>query len=96
MGEWGWSGSHQTVYGRHPQYPTTPLDICAIARGLGATAFVVDGSGQLGAAVRVLRDEPGPVVVDVRIDPEIVLPKHDRVAAMAPGVTPKPEPKLVN
>jgi hypothetical protein len=30
------------------------------------------------------------------IDPAIVLPKLDRVAAMAPGVLPKPHPKLVN
>jgi acetolactate synthase-1/2/3 large subunit len=87
---------HQTVYGRHPQYPTTPLDVSTIARGLGAMSVVVDGPGQLAGAERLLREQPGPVVVDLRIDPDIVLPKHDRVAAMAPGVTPKPEPKLVN
>jgi len=87
---------HQTVYGRHPEYPTTPLDVCAIARGLGATALRVERAGQLAALRDVLRDARGPVVVDVMIDPAIVLPKLDRVAAMAPGVVPKPHPRLVN
>ena len=35
---------HQTVYGRHPEYPTKPLDVCAVARGLGATALRIDGA----------------------------------------------------
>lgn len=87
---------HQTVYGRHPDYSTRPLDICAIARGLGATALQVSRPGDLMAAREVLLETRGPVVVEVRIDPDIVLPKQDRVAAMAPGVTAKPPPKLVN
>jgi acetolactate synthase-1/2/3 large subunit len=76
---------HQTVYGRHPAYPTTPLDVCTVARGLGATALRVDAIGQLHAARGVLATARGPVVVDVRIDPDVALPKRDRVSAMAPG-----------
>ncbi|MGN6104469.1 MAG: thiamine pyrophosphate-binding protein, partial [Kofleriaceae bacterium] len=87
---------HRTVYGRQPTYATGPMDVCAIAEGLGATALRVDRIGQLWAARALLRDAPGPVVVDVRIDPDIVLPKQDRVAAMAPGLQPKPDPSLVN
>jgi acetolactate synthase-1/2/3 large subunit len=83
---------HQAVYGRRPEYPTTPLDVCAVARGLGATALCVERPGQLRAAREVLRNAPGPVVVDVRIDPDIVLPKRDRVSAMAPGPGGKPRP----
>jgi len=41
---------HQTVYGRHPDYPTTPLDVCAVAHGLGATVLRVDGVGQIHTA----------------------------------------------
>ena len=78
---------HQTVYGRHPDYPTTPLDVCAVAQGLGATVLRVDGVGQIHAAGDLLRRARGPVVVDVRIDPTIALPKRDRVSAMAPGNT---------
>jgi acetolactate synthase-1/2/3 large subunit len=83
---------HQAVYGRRPEYPTTPLDVCTVARGLGATALCVERPGQLRAAREVLRNAPGPVVVDVRIDPDIVLPKRDRVSAMAPSPGGKPRP----
>lgn len=75
---------HQKVYGRRPAYPTTPLDICAVAVGLGALTLRVDGADQLEAARDMLRCAAGPVVIDVRIDHEILLSKQDRVAAMAP------------
>jgi len=76
---------HQTVYGRHPEYPTTPLDVCMVARGLGATALRVERVEQLRAARGLLSDAPGPVVVEIRIDPDIAMPKRDRVSAMSPG-----------
>ncbi len=78
---------HQKVYGRRAEYPTGPtgpLDVCAIARGLGATAILVDGTGQLAVAERLLAHHRGPVVVDVRIDPAIVMRGKDRVSAMTP------------
>jgi acetolactate synthase-1/2/3 large subunit len=75
---------HERVYGRRPAYPTTPLDVCAVALGLGALALRIDGADQLEAARDMLRSAPGPVVIDVRIDHEILLAKQDRVAAMAP------------
>lgn len=83
---------HEAVYGRRPQYPTTPLDVVTVARGLGAVTCRIDGPGQLAELTELLRT-PGPVVVDVRIDPTLALPKRDRVAAMSPGSRP---PKLVN
>ena len=76
---------HRMVYGRTPEYPTTPMDVCTVARGLGAAVLCVKHPGQLRAARDTLRKTPGPVVVDVRIDPEITLPRRDRVSAMAPG-----------
>jgi acetolactate synthase-1/2/3 large subunit len=83
---------HRMVYGRAPEYPTTPMDVCAVARGLGATVLCVKHPGQLRAARDTLRTAPGPVVVDVRIDPEITLPRRDRVSAMAPGTSDKAKP----
>ncbi|HSD86380.1 MAG TPA: thiamine pyrophosphate-binding protein [Kofleriaceae bacterium] len=71
---------HETVYGRRPHYPTGPIDICSIARGLGATTMRVDSTGQLDP--RIL-SSAGPVVVEMRIDPDIKIPKVDRVAVMA-------------
>ena len=82
---------HQTVYGRRPRYSTGPLDICSIARGLGAVTMRVDGKHQLDP---LLLSAPFPVVIDVAIDPDIVIPKVDRVATMAtkPKVAPAPVP----
>ena len=73
---------HGNVYGRKPSYPTDPLDVCLVAQGLGATTLRVSSAADLLAAREILRTTPGPVVVDVRIDPDISLPKLDRVAAM--------------
>lgn len=84
---------HRAVYGRTPEYPTNPLDVCTVARGLGATVLCIERPGQLRAARAVLCMTHGPVVVDVRIDPEIALPKKDRVSAMAPGTATKPKAK---
>jgi acetolactate synthase-1/2/3 large subunit len=73
---------HHNVYGRSPAFPTNPLDICSIARGLGAITLRIDGSGQLEQSANALRGVAGPVVIDVRIDPAIVMPKKDRVGVM--------------
>ena len=81
---------HRMVYGRSPEFSTAPLDVCGVARGLGATVLCVKHPGQLRAARDTLRSAPGPIVVDVRIDPEIAMPRRDRVAAMTPGTTIKP------
>jgi acetolactate synthase-1/2/3 large subunit len=73
---------HKNVYGRTPAFSTNPLDICSIARGLGAATVRIDGLGQLAACESALREIPGPVVLDVRIDPAITLPKQDRIGNM--------------
>lgn len=76
---------HRTVYGRKPSYPTNPLDVVAVAAGLGATALRITNREDLVAAAVVLQTTPGPVVVDVCLNPEIRIPKQDRVATMSPG-----------
>jgi acetolactate synthase I/II/III large subunit len=75
---------HEHVYGRRPDYSTGSLDVCAIAAGLGAATVRVCRPGDLAGAARLLASYPGPVVVDVQIDPRIRLPKKDRMAAFAP------------
>ncbi len=76
---------HEKVYGRRPRYSTGPLDICSIARGLGAAAIRIDQTGQLDAT---LLECPGPLVIEVRVDADILIPKVDRVAAMATDTQP--------
>jgi acetolactate synthase I/II/III large subunit len=80
---------HAAVYGRRPHYPTGPMDVCAVAESLGAVSLRICAEGELTAAAELLRGHPGPVVVDVRIDPAPRLPRKDRLAAFAP---PSPAP----
>lgn len=75
---------HEHVYGRRPDYSTGGIDVCAIAAGLGAAAVRVCRPGDLAKVARLLSECPGPVVVDVQIDPRVRLPKKDRMAAFAP------------
>ncbi len=88
---------HETVYGRRPDYPTRPMDIATIATGLGAVALRIHQPGELRAHRELLATHPGPVVVDVRIDPDVRLPKKDRMGAFAPSAAPTTtQPRLVN
>ncbi|HUS26879.1 MAG TPA: thiamine pyrophosphate-binding protein [Kofleriaceae bacterium] len=80
---------HEMVYGRRPRYSTGPLDILSIARGLGATTARVDQHGQLDADIF---NTPGPVVIEMRIDAAVKIPKVDRVAVMSTKPTLKALP----
>jgi len=85
---------HQAVYGRKPEYPIA-MDVCQLAAGLGAEVLRVERPGDLRAAADMLKRRKGPVVVDVCIDPDVRLPKKDRMGAFAPKPEPTtPGPKL--
>jgi acetolactate synthase-1/2/3 large subunit len=96
---------HKTVYGRQPSYATNPLDVCLVARGLGALAVRVESIEELDALDEIVGNHAGVVIIDVAIDGDIHMPKVDRVAAMnkqaAPninafGIAPKALPTLPN
>lgn len=74
--------ANQRIYGRTPQYPLKSLDVCTLAQGLGATTLRVNRAGQLRSARSTILYTRGPVVVDVRIDPDIFIQRTERVAAM--------------
>jgi acetolactate synthase I/II/III large subunit len=70
---------HRAVYGRAPSYPTTPMDVFHVAAALGADALVARHAGDILAAADALRaPRDRPLVVDVRIDPSVVMPRRDR------------------
>ncbi len=72
---------HQAVYGRKPDYGIT-MDIGSLAAGLGARFLRVTRRGELAQHAALLANPPGPIIVDVHIDPDVKLPKKDRMAAM--------------
>ncbi len=85
---------HRAVYGRAASYPIT-MDVGALARGLGAAFVRASRPGDLVRAADFLRNPRGPVIVDVLIDPDVRMPRKDRMAAMGP-TEPGRALKLVN
>lgn len=73
-----------TVYGRTAGFPTGPMDIPQLAAALGAQTLVADQFGQIRDADLMEMRKRGPVVVDVRIDPTIKIPKRERFIGFAP------------
>lgn len=88
--------ANERIYGRTPDYPMRPLDVCAIAGGLGAATIRITRPGQLRAARAKLLNHRGPVVVEFRIDPDIYLPRSERVASLVKSVTRRPPRDVVN
>jgi acetolactate synthase-1/2/3 large subunit len=84
---------HESVYGRRPEYPTAPMDVCAVARGLGAATIRIDQVGQLEKHAELFSAQPGPIVVDVRIDHTVKLPKKDRIKAFSDDTGPNGKPR---
>jgi len=54
------------------QLPRT--DFAAFARSQGAVGLTVDTEAELAAALATALATPGPVVVDVRVDPSVPSP----------------------
>ncbi|HVK74831.1 MAG TPA: thiamine pyrophosphate-binding protein [Kofleriaceae bacterium] len=85
---------HQAVFGRKPDYPIS-MDVGSLAAGLGARFLRVTHRGQLAEHADLLRNPDGPVIVDMHIDPDVKLPKKDRMAAMGPsGPATKPSRRM--
>ncbi|WP_434418290.1 thiamine pyrophosphate-dependent enzyme [Nannocystis pusilla] len=67
-------------FGRTPDFSTQLVDFARMAEAMGAAGHLVESFDQLGAGLRDMRD--GPVVLDVRVDPEVRLGGSQRVAAL--------------
>jgi acetolactate synthase-1/2/3 large subunit len=71
---------HMGLFGRTPNFSTPLVDFAALARAMGAEGHVIETREELAAALDVRRE--GPVVLDVRIDPDVRLMGNQRVAAL--------------
>jgi acetolactate synthase I/II/III large subunit len=83
---------HQTVYGRRPDYKIGGIDICTLAAGLGATVLRAEKAGDIRNAKEIIQQRKGPIVIEVRIDPDIRLPKKDRMGAFSADKPKEPAP----
>ena len=56
------------------------MDVLQLATALGAQSIKIDAPGQLLDMASFVNRARGPIVVDVRIDGSVTLPKNSRVA----------------
>ncbi len=70
------------IFGRTPEYSCDELRIDVLARGLGATAYVVERPGDIESLDLEAALARGPVVLDVRIDRDVRMP-NERFDALA-------------
>ncbi|MCC7385845.1 MAG: thiamine pyrophosphate-binding protein [Deltaproteobacteria bacterium] len=77
--------SNANIYGRTPSYDCGQLDVAGVARGLGADVLVIEQPGDLLRA-DLARSPDRPLVLDIRVDSSIVMPRNKRfVGTTAPG-----------
>jgi acetolactate synthase I/II/III large subunit len=77
---------HTAIYGRTPEFGAGPMNIPALAEGLGAGSVTVERAGDLlkaGPAVMRFLRRGIPVVIDVRIDTEVRMPKNPRFDSLS-------------
>jgi acetolactate synthase I/II/III large subunit len=73
---------NQAIFGRTPSYPVGPMDVIQLAASLGAEGYLVDRPGRL-LEIDALRENRGrPIVLDVRIDEAVRMPKNGRFEAL--------------
>jgi acetolactate synthase-1/2/3 large subunit len=74
----------QAVFGRRPDaLPSTVADIAGISRALGAKGIKIDSPADLTVdRLRSFAEDGGPVVLDVRIDPDFALSVGSRSASL--------------
>jgi thiamine pyrophosphate-dependent acetolactate synthase large subunit-like protein len=70
------------LYGRSAEFSTGEIDIAAMARSMGARAVVVQRADELAGIACELADRDGPLVLDLRIDRSIKMPKNGRFEAL--------------
>ncbi len=69
---------HRSIYGRTPAFPVT-ADLGQLAVALGGRATKIEHPGELlELGGKWLLEHPGPVLLDVRIDPTEAMPKRSR------------------
>lgn len=73
---------NMAIFGRTPDYATGPVDIAGLARALGADARVIEAEGEVLALPELRARRDRPLVLDVRIDDAIRLPKNGRFEAL--------------
>jgi acetolactate synthase-1/2/3 large subunit len=68
------------IFGKTPDFSTQLIDFAALARSMGADGVVIDTREQLRSALATTPTRP--LVLDIRIDPDVRLTGSQRIAAL--------------
>jgi acetolactate synthase-1/2/3 large subunit len=68
----------KSVYNRSPCYSTAPINIVDLAHGAGVRALTIQQGGEISMLDLRGMLESGPVVLDIRIDKGVQMPKNRR------------------
>lgn len=82
------AGHQENDFGRLTAVGIGPLDLAGYAKSLGGDGFTVNTEGELADAISAAFDSDLPTVVDVRTDPDILLPGRMIGAGLLDGVLP--------
>ncbi len=74
---------HSAIYGRTPDFSLPHLEVASLSRALGATAHTIRNPGDITELGETLKQAIGPVVLDIRIDPDEHMHMGDRFSALA-------------
>lgn len=77
---------HQALYGRSPNFAVGPMDVGVVSVGSGARTALIRKPGDILAATKLLRTRSGPIVLDVRIDRSVRMPRNSRFEKLATDV----------
>jgi acetolactate synthase-1/2/3 large subunit len=69
---------HSAIYGRTPSFRSGQASIAGLARSLGAEVHVIEHAGEIERLAKDLPFRNKPVVLDIRIDRFVKMPKNAR------------------
>ncbi|MBX3193262.1 MAG: thiamine pyrophosphate-binding protein [Labilithrix sp.] len=69
---------HEAIYGRTPEYPAGPMSVALMARSVGADATTIEHNNEIAAVDFSGLREGRPLVLDIRIDRSVKMPKNGR------------------
>lgn len=82
---------HDTVYGRAPRFSVPMPDVRTFAASIGAEGYVVERAGEIESLAEKLQNPKRPILLDIRIDRSVKLPKRDRIGALGQKTSRKPQ-----
>ena len=74
---------HQALFGRSPNFDVEHLDVVGLANSVGCATVRIEHPEQIRLHREAIIGRSEPVVLDIHIDPDVVLPNNSRFETIA-------------